>query len=338
MTHALTCVIAALVFALPVSAQDPSTSRRTEAGRALEASGQVFPTRPVRFIVPFSTGGATDTLARALGRKLNDVWGQPVVVENRQGAAGNIGMEILSKATPDGYTLAIINSSVAINPSVFRKIAFDIVRDFTHIALLGHTPSMLVAHPGVNVTTVRELTDLARAHPGKFSYGSCGNGTPQHFAGELYRSLANVNIVHVPYRGCAPALTDVLGEQVTIAMINGSLAAPQVKSGKLRGLAMTSRQRSSAAPEVPTFAESGYKDFEMSTWYGMTAPRGVPRRITEKIFPDIMSAMKDPGLRARLQSSGVEEMLGSGAEMTKLIAADVARYAVLVKQANIKVD
>ena len=319
MIRAVTCAIIALVFALPSSAQD-------------------FPTRPVRFIVPFSTGGATDTLARLVGRKLSDAWGQPVVVETRQGASGNIGMEILSKATPDGHTLAIINSSVAINPSVFRKIAFDIARDFTHIALLGHTPSMLVAHPGVNVTTVRELTDLARAHPGKFSYGSCGNGTPQHFAGELYRSLANVNIVHVPYRGCAPALTDVLGEQVTIAMINGSLAAPQVKSGKLRGLAMTSRQRSRAAPEVPTFAESGYKDFEMSTWYGMTAPRGVPRRITEKIFPDTMSAMKDPDLRARLQSSGVEEMLGSGADMTQLIAADVARYAVLVKQANIKVD
>ena len=240
---------------------------------ALPANAQDFPTRPVRFIVPFSTGGATDTLARALGRKLNDVWGQPVVVENRQGAAGNIGMEILSKATPDGYTLAIVNSSLAINPSVFRKIAFDIERDFTHIALLGHTPSMLVAHPSVNVASVKELTDLARANPGKFSYGSCGSGTPQHFAAELYRSLANVNIVHVPYKGCAPALIDVLGGQIAIGMINGSLVAPHVKSGKLRGLAMTSRSRSRAAPDVPTFAEAGYKDFEMSSWYGMTAPQ-----------------------------------------------------------------
>lgn len=319
MTRAWACALAAAAFALPANAQD-------------------FPTRPVRFIVPFSTGGATDTLARALGRKLSDVWGQPVVVENRQGAAGNIGMEILSKATPDGYTLAIVNSSLAINPSVFRKIAFDVERDFTHIALLGHTPSMLVAHPGANVISVKDLTDLARANPGKFSYGSCGSGTPQHFAGELYRSLANVNIVHVPYKGCAPALIDVLGGQVTIGMINGSLVAPHVKSGKLRGLAMTSRQRSRAAPEVPTFAEAGYKDFEMSSWYGMTAPGGLSTRVARKIFADTMSAMKDPELRVRLQSSGVEDMLGSGAEMTALIAADVARYAVLVKHANIKVE
>jgi len=244
------------------------------------ASAADFPTRPVRMIVPFSTGGATDTLARLVGHKLTDAWGSPVVVENRQGASGNIGMEILAKATPDGYTLAIVNSSLAINPSIFRQITFDISRGFTHIALLGYTPLMLVAHPSVNITTVKDLTDLSRAHPGKFSYASCGTGTPQHFAGELYRSLANVNLVHVPYKGCAPALTDVLSGHVAIAMINGSLAAPHVKSGKLRGLAMTSLQRFRAAPEVPTFDESGYKGFDMSTWYGLTAPPGLPRRIT----------------------------------------------------------
>ena len=309
------------------------------AGAAAATKGpDAFPTRPVRFIVPFSTGGATDTLARTIARKLTDIWGQPVVVETRQGAAGNIGMEILSKATPDGYTLAIVNSALAINPSVFRKIAFDIEKDFTHIALLGHTPSMVVAHASANVASIAELTELARAHPGKLSYGSCGSGTPQHFAAELYRSLANVNIVHVPYKGCAPALTDVLGGQIAIAMINASLVAPHVKSGRLRGLAMTSRQRSVAAPDVPTFAESGYGNFEMSSWYGMTAPRGLPGRVVEKVYADTMSALKDPELRARLLSSGVEEMQGSGADMKALIAADVARYAVLVKQANIKVD
>jgi len=317
--HALTFAVVALAVALPASAGD-------------------FPTRPVRMIVPFSTGGATDSLARLVGRKLTDAWGSPVVVENRQGASGNIGMELLSKATPDGYTLAIVNSSLAINTSVFRQIAFDISGGFTHIALLGYTPLMLVAHPSVNITTVKELTDLARAHPGKFSYGSCGNGTPQHFAGELYRSLANVNLVHVPYKGCAPASTDVLGGQVTIAVINGSLAAPHVRTGKLRGLAITSRQRFRAAPDVPTLDESGYKGVDMSTWYGMTAPRGLLRRIAAKIFADTMSAMKDPDLSARLQAAGVEEMLGSGAEMTKLLAAEVARYGLLVKQGNIKVD
>jgi tripartite-type tricarboxylate transporter receptor subunit TctC len=197
---------------------------------------------------------------------------------------------------------------------------------------------MLVAHPGVNVTSVKELTDLARAQPGRFSYGSCGNGTPQHFAGELYRSMANINIAHIPYRGCAPALTDVLGGQVKIAMINGSLAAPYIKTGKLQGLAVTSRQRLRTASEVPTFDESGYKDFEMSTWYGMTAPRGVPARIVDKIYADTVNAMKDSDLRARLQASGVEEWLGPGAEMVKLFAADIPKYAALVKQANIKVD
>jgi len=308
------------------------------AALMLPASAQNFPTKPSRVIVPFSTGGATDTLARLVARKLNDTWGHPVVVENRQGASGNIGMEILAKATPDGYTLAIINSSLAINASIFRNISFDIQKDFAHVALLGFTPLMLVAHPGVNVTSIKELTELARAQPGKFSYGSCGNGTPQHFAGELYRSMANINMVHIPYRGCAPALTDVLGGQVTIAMINGSLAAPYVKAGKLQGLAMTSRQRFRAAPEVPTFDESGYKDFEMSTWYGMTAPRDVPKRIIDKIFADTVNAMKDSDLRARLEAAGVEEMLGSGAEMAKLFGVDIPKYAALIKQANIKVD
>ena len=155
------------------------------AALALPASAQNFPTKPSRVIVPFSTGGATDTLARLVARKLNDTWGHPVVVENRQGASGNIGIEILARATPDGHTLAIINSSLAINPSIFRNVSFDIQKDFAHVALLGFTPLMLVAHPSVNVTSIKELTDLVRAHPGKFSYGSCGNGTPQHFAGEL---------------------------------------------------------------------------------------------------------------------------------------------------------
>lgn len=319
MIRALTYAIVAAAFALPASAQN-------------------FPTKPSRVIVPFSTGGATDTLARLVARKLNDTWGYPVVVENRQGASGNIGMEILAKATPDGYTLAIINSSLAINPSIFRNISFDIQKDFAHVALLGFTPLMLVAHPGVSVTSIRELTDLARAQPGRFSYGSCGNGTPQHFAGELYRSMANIKIVHIPYKGCAPALTDVLGGQVTIAMINGSLAAPYIKTGRLRGLAITSRQRSRAAPEVPTFDEAGYRDFEISTWYGMTAPQGVPKRIIDKIFADTMNAMKDSELRTRLEAAGVEEMLGSGAEMAKLFAVDIPKYAALVKQADIKVD
>ena len=297
-----------------------------------------YPAKPVRIIVPYGTGGATDMVARQIGARLQEKWGQGVVIENRVGAAGTIGTEIVVKAAPDGYTLVLQNSTMTLNPSILAKVPFDAEKDLTPIMLLGATPKMLVVHPDLGVHTMKELIAVARANPGKLTYGSCGIGTPQHFAGELFKQMARVEIVHAPYKGCAPALADVLGGQVPLAMLTASMVVPHFRTGRLKGLAVSMRERYRLAPDVPTFEELGYKPFDVMVWYALMGPVGMSREIVNRIASDVNAVMNDAGLKARLSTGGIEEMRGSGAELAALIKHELIENQRLAKAAGIKAE
>ena len=302
------------------------------------AAAQSYPNKSVRLVVPYGVGGASDVLARVLGAKLQAMWGQGVVVENRTGASGNIGTEMVVKSPPDGYTLVLQNVTMVINPGFLAKVPFDMYKDLTPVALLGATPKMLALHPGLKVASLKELTDYARANPGKLAYGSCGPGTPQHLAMELYLSQANVSMVHTPYKGCAPALSDVLGGQIPLAMLSANMIAPHLAGGRLRGLAVTSKKRYRLAPDVPAFDELGYKDFDLWTWYALMGPAGLPKDVADKLYADSLAAVNDPEVRAKLLAAGVEDLRGDGAALTAVMRADQAKYAKLAKHANIKAE
>jgi tripartite-type tricarboxylate transporter receptor subunit TctC len=308
------------------------------AALAGAAAAQGYPTRPLRIIVPYGIGGASDVLARVLGARLQTVWGQGVVVENRTGASGNIGTEMVVKSPPDGYTLMLANVTMVINPGFLAKVPFDVQKDLTPVALLGATPKMLAVHPGLAVATLKELTDTARANPGKLAYGSCGPGTPQHLAMELYLSYAGLSMVHTPYKGCAPALADALGGQIPVVMLSANMIAPHLASGRLRGLAVTSKKRYRLAPEVPSFAELGYQDFDLWTWYALMAPAGLPREIVDKLYADTLAALNDPEVHAKLLAAGVEDLRGDGAALSALMKTDQAKFAQLVRRAHIKAE
>ncbi len=297
-----------------------------------------YPAKPVRIIVPYGTGGATDMVARQIGARLQEKWGQGVVIENRVGAAGTIGTEMVVKAAPDGYTLVLQNSTMTLNPSILAKVPFDAEKDLTPIMLLGATPKMLVVHPDLGVHTMKELIAVARANPGKLTYGSCGIGTPQHFAGELFKQMARVEIVHAPYKGCAPALADVLGGQVPLAMLTASMVVPHFRTGRLKGLAVSMRERYRLAPEVPTFEELGYKPFDVMVWYALMGPVGLSREIVNRIASDVNAVMNDAGLKARLSTGGIEEMRGSGAELAALIKHELIENQRLARAAGIKAE
>jgi tripartite-type tricarboxylate transporter receptor subunit TctC len=302
------------------------------------AQAQAYPNKPIRLVVPYGVGGASDVLARVLGAHLQAKWGQGVVIENRTGASGNIGTEIVVKSAADGYTLVLQNVTMVINPSFVAKTAYDTQKDLTPIALLGATPKMLIAHPSANIGSLKQLTEQARAAPAKFSYGSCGPGTPQHLAMELYLSQAGLRMLHTPYKGCAPALGDMLGGQIPLAMLSSNMVAPHLPSGKLKGLAVTSRARYRLAPEVPSFDELGYKDFDLWTWYALMGPANLPKDVAEKLTKDSLAALDDADVHAKLLAAGVEDRRGDGPVLAALIKSDQAKYARLIKQANIKAE
>jgi tripartite-type tricarboxylate transporter receptor subunit TctC len=306
-------------------------------GTATFAQG-AYPNKPVRVIVPYGVGGASDVLARVLGAKLQNVWGQGVTVENRTGASGNIGTEAVVKAPNDGYTLVLQNVTMVINPSFIAKVPFDMYKDLTPIALLGATPKILAVHPSLKVNSLKELSDYARANPGKLTYGSCGPGTPQHLAFELYLSQSGLSAVHTPYKGCAPALADVLGGQIPAAMLSANMVAPHLQGGKLKGLAVTSKARYRLAPDVPSFDELGLKDFDLWTWYALMGPAALPKEVSDKLYADVSAALNDPDVHAKLLAAGVEDRRGNAAALTALMKSDQAKYVQLVKAANIKVD
>ncbi len=299
------------------------------------AWAQTYPTRPVRIVVGFTAGSATDITARLFAQKFNDAWKVPVTVENIPGAGGSVGAERVAKSAPDGSTLYWgANGAMTINPSLQPSPAFDPARDLAPIARVLVMPSILAVNNDVPAKSVAELFALAKAQPGKLSFASPGVGTPQHIAGELLKRLAGVDIVHVPYRGAV--VTDVIGGRVTMTLQNMGAILPLVREGKLRGLAVTSLQRSPITPELPTLAESGFAEFEAISWFGLLAPAGTPAAVIGKIHADIVQIAAQADLRARIAQLGLETSLKSPEEFAAVIKADTAKWAKVISAANIK--
>jgi len=302
------------------------------------ALAQGWPAKPLRIIVPYGTGGGSDILARQLGASLQPMWGQGVIVENRAGASGNIGTEAVVRSPADGYTLLLQNSTMVVNPAVSGTSNYDPEKDLTPILLLGVTPIALFAHPSANVRNLREIVAASKANPNAFSYGSCGNGTPQHFVMELLKLKAGFAATHVPYKGCAPGLADVVGGHVLLATLSANLGAPYVKSDKLRAIGVSSSTRYGLMPEVPTFEEQGLKPLDFSIWSALMGPAKMPADVVARITADVQRVLADPQVRGNLSSAGVEPVEGSATDLARLIQVDRARYVQLAKSANIKAD
>ncbi|MES2508518.1 MAG: tripartite tricarboxylate transporter substrate binding protein [Pseudomonadota bacterium] len=303
---------------------------------ANSAFAQAYPSRAVKVIVPYGTGGGSDTLARQIGARLQTIWGQGVAVDNRAGASGNIGTEAVVKSPADGYTLLLQNSTMVVNPALGGKLNYDPEKDLTPIMLLGLTPITLVASEKSGIKSLKELVDYSKANPNTLNYGSCGVGTPQHFVMELVKQKANINAANVGYKGCAPALTDVLGGQVQLAILSSNLVAPHIKSGKLYGLGVSTATRYSLTPQLQTFEEQGLKPLDFSIWYALMGPAKMPPEVVAKIHADVQKVLAEPAVRENLSGAGVEPLVGNAADLGKLIKSDLARYAQLAKSANIK--
>ena len=306
---------------------------------AVAARGDTFPSRPIRIVVPFAAGGATDLIARVVGQKLTESLGQAVVVENRPGASGMIGADLVAKAPPDGYTLLMASTAeIAINPSLYSKMSYDPQKDLAPITLAGVTPLILVVNPASPLHSVADIVKEAKAHPGTISFASAGNGSVQHLSGELVKVLTSTDMVHVPYKGAAPALTDVLSGQVTMFFSGMPPAMPHVKSGKLRALAVTTPKRSPAAPDVPTMAEAGVQGFDISNWFGLLAPAGTPPGILDKLHDEAVKALMQPTVKERLAEQGAEVVADSREHFGAFIKAEADKYAKLIKVSGAKAD
>jgi tripartite-type tricarboxylate transporter receptor subunit TctC len=306
---------------------------------SLAAAADSYPSRPVRLIAPFSAGGGVDIVARYLALKLTEKWGQQVVVDNRTGATGIIGTEIAAHSPPDGYTLILGNAAThAVNVSLFKKLPYDAVKDFAPVTLIGRVPEMLVVHPALPAANVRELIALAKAKPGELAFGSAGAGSPPHLAGELFQFLAKVKLVHVPYKGSAPALADLIGGQISMYFSNILSAVPFVKSGRLRGLGVTSEKRSVVAPEIPTIAESGMPGYEDYNWYGILAPKGTPRAILTQLHADIVQVVRGRDMEERLTKDGAEVIASTPDEFARFIREEIDRYARIVKASGLRAE
>ncbi len=303
------------------------------------AHAQQYPTRPIRFIVPFAPGGSTDTLARTVGQKLGDAMGQQVVVDNRSGGNGNIGMEIVARAAPDGYTIVLgYIANLGIGPSLYEKLPFDPVKDYAPITQLAASPNILAAHPSVPAKTLREFIGYAKANPGKVNYASSAIASLGHLAGELLNVAAGIQMQHVPYKGSGQAVIDLLAGHVQVMFSGMSSVMPHIKTGKLRPLATTGAQRSPATPEVPTIAESGFPGFEATAWYGVLAPAGTPQAIVGRLHDEIVRALKLPDVKGRLESVGFELVGGTPEAFGAYIKAEIGKWAKVVKASNIRAE
>src|SRR6187551_4065452 len=298
-----------------------------------------YPSQPIRIVVPFPTGGATDIMARAAAQRLTEAWKAQVVVDNRPGAGGNIGSELVAKAPNDGYTLEMGTVGThAINASLYAKMPYDHVKDFVPVVLVAAVPNVLVVTPSLPVNSVQELIAYIKANPGKVNFASSGNGTSIHLSGELFKVLTGVQITHVPYKGSAPALTDLLGGQVQMMFDNLPPSLPQIKAGKLRALAVTSSTRAPALPDVPTVAEAGLPGFEASSWFGVLAPAGTPPAIVAKLNAEIAKWLTTPEAKEKLANVGANIASGTPEDFARHIQAETAKWAKVVKESGAKVD
>lgn len=304
-----------------------------------EGLAQSYPSRPIRFVVPFPPGGGADLVARALGQHLFENLGQPVVIDNRGGAAGNLGADIVAKAAPDGYTALIGPDNVFVmNPSLYRNMPFDFAKDFSAVALVGSFANILVVHPSVPVNSVKELIALAKSKPGQLSYGSAGIGSPIHHSGELFKSLAGVDILHVPYKGGGPAVLDLLGGRLHLMFASIPSVLAFVKDGRLRGLAVTSSKRDSLAPDVPTIAEVALPGYESITRSGVYVPKGTDPRIVTKLNAEIGKIVNTASFRKQLAVAGVETATSTPKELEVLLLGLKASWEKLVKESGMKIE
>jgi tripartite-type tricarboxylate transporter receptor subunit TctC len=303
------------------------------------AAADAYPGKPVRIVVPFAAGGAIDIIVRAGAQQLSKELGQQMLIDNRPGAGGNIGADMVAKSAADGYTLLAGTSAThGVNPALYTKLSYDARRDFVPVAHIAGVPNVLVVTPVSGIHSLDDLVRQARANPGKLSYGSAGSGTSLHLAGELFRSEARVDLLHVPYEGAAPATTDLLGGQITMMFNTVPVALPLIRSGKLTALAVTARQRHFALPDVPTFAEKGYTSVESSTWVGLFAPAGTPREIVDKVAQALERAMRDKSVVDLLRQQGAEPQFMGTDAFARYVESEIARWASVVRAAGIKLE
>ena len=303
-----------------------------------QAFAQSYPTRPIKFVVGFGAGGATDVIGRLMAKKIGDALGQPIIIENKAGASSNIGAEMVFRAAPDGYTFYVCAITSAINVSLFPKLPFDFAKDFEPVALFANVPNILVVHPSVAAKSVKELIALAQSQPGKLSYASSGSGTSIHLSGELFKMLAKVDMVHIPYKGSAPAMIDMVGGQVQVMFDNMPSALPHVKAGKLRALAVTSAQRSPSAPDVPTMGEAGVPGFDVQSWFGLVAPKGTPKDIIARVNAEAVKALGSADIKERFMDLGAVPGPMSPEGFGEYIRAEISRWSEVVKVSGAKAE
>lgn len=302
------------------------------------AVAQTYPTKAIRIVVSYQAGGAVDIVTRTVGQKISEQVGQPVVVDNRPGASTNIGSMMVAKATPDGYTLLTASSANVVNMSLFPKMPYDTLRDFAPISQLGFGPQVLVMNAALPAKSVKDLLALAKGKPGQLSYASGGAGSSQHLTGELFKSLGQVDILHVPYKGGAPALIDVMGGRVAFMFINTLEALPHVKAGKVRTLAIASAKRSGVLPDTPTFAESGMPGFEAAAWWGFVAPAGTPKPVITKLHGEVVKALGAPEVKERFAALGAETLGSTPGEFAAFMREEAQKWGTIIRKLGIKAE
>jgi tripartite-type tricarboxylate transporter receptor subunit TctC len=307
-------------------------------GINVSAQSQVYPTKPVRIIVPYAPGGGCDFAARTLAERLSQTLGQAVIIDNRPGGSTNIGTELVAKAAPDGYTLLVASVPASVNQTLFKNLRFNIIKDFIHVSLLSTAPNVLVVHPSLPVRSVNELIAYAKARPGQLTFGSAGNGSSNHLSGELFKMMAGIDMLHVPYKGGSAAVTELLGGHISIYFATTPSAISHVRSGKLRALGMTSEKRSASVPDIPTISEAGLPGFDLSAWHGLFAPAGTPAPIIAKLSAEVVRVLRMPDVEKRYNSQAVDVIASSPEEFAAFIRQDVAKFEKLIKTANIHVE
>jgi tripartite-type tricarboxylate transporter receptor subunit TctC len=305
---------------------------------AMQASAQTYPVKPVRLIAPFPPGGSSDLIARIVAQKLSEGLGQQMIVENRPGAGSNLGAQVAARAAPDGYTLLITSVTAAINVSLYRNPGYDLLKDFAPISKLAVGPTALVVHPSVPVTNVRELIKLAHTRPGQLNYGSGGNGTPAHICGEMFRAMAKVIILHVPYKGTGQSVTDLMAGQIQLVFASMPVVFPHMKSGRLRTLAVTGAARTPLAPSLPTIAESGVPGYAFDSWWGMVTNTGVPQPMIDRLYNETRRVLSLPEVKERFTDLGIDVLQGSPAELANFTRAEIERMAKVIRQTGIRAD
>ncbi len=304
-----------------------------------QAAQPAFPSKPIRIIVAYTPAGTTDILARAVGQKMTETWGQPVIIENRAGAAGNIGTDVAAKATPDGHTLIMGTAGThGINVSLYRKLSWHPVNDFAPVSLVAMVPNIMVVNPALPVKSVKEFIAYAKANPGKLSYGSPGNGSTAHLSMELFKSMTGASLVHIPYKGSAGVMTDVLGGQIAVTIDNMPPYLPNVKAGKLRALAVSPAKRVAAVPDLPTIAEAGVPGYDSGAWFGLLAPARTPRAVIDVLAAETARIVKTPDMGKRISELGGEPIGGTPQQFAALIKSEITKWAKVIKDAKVELQ